>query len=186
MLIVLNQAIAYFLAGGFLIGWAISLGPNNGTPEPINWFTSVVGGILIVAGFAFALSTFPRLTDFFKGTKAFSFKRYIMSILFCVTATQVLKMIFDFREVKPLFVITIIFLIIVLSATMVTSRRIFQHTPSLLTSSLTFSILAIILTLIGQAEIIQAIILLALSFTLLLLAVLKRGKERQQKRVGFT
>ncbi len=182
MLVVLTQAIAYFLAGSFLIGTVISLQSDNGTVQPINWFTGVVGGILIGVGFVLALSTLPfkRLTDFFESVTDFS-ERWVFPIIFAVTASQVLKTILDFREVKPLFITTIIFLIIVLLAIVVTSKRVFQHIPSLLSLSLAFNVLAIVLIILG-AEKIQVIIILAFSSIPLLLTVLKLGKERDSKR----
>ncbi len=182
MLIILTQAVAYFLAGSFLIGTVISLQSDNGAVEPINWFTGVVGGILIVAGFVLAVSTLPftRLQDFFKNVKDFS-ERWVFPILFAVTTTQILKTIFDFREIKPLFIITIIFLVIVLFAIVVTSKRLFQHIPSLLSLSLIFNVLAIVLIPIG-AERIQVITILTFSSILLLLTVLKFSRERDSKK----
>lgn len=180
MFVVLTQAIAYFLAGSFLIGTVISLQSDNGTVQPINWFTGVVGGILIGAGFVLTLSTLPfkRLTDFFESVTDFS-ERWVLPILFAVTTTQLLKTIFDFRETKSLFITTIIFLIIVLLAIVVTSKRVFQYVSSLLSLSLTFNVLALVLLFLG-AEKIQVAIILAFSLILLLLTMLKLNRQGEK------
>ncbi len=180
MINIITRSIAYFLAGSFVIGTILSKQPAGGPILPLDWLSVVVGSILVLAGFLIVLSTFPpkRVEDFIKRGEP-----YLLPILFGITLTEVVKILFDFHAIKPLFITTSIFLIFVLIAIIFTSRSVFQNVYSLLGLSLTFNALAVILLLTG-AEIIQVVIILVFSLILLLLIVIKLDRQEKNRIRG--
>jgi hypothetical protein len=170
----ITQGIAYFLAGSFLVGTIFSRQPANGTLQPLDWLAVSVGSVLILAGFSFILSVYPlrRIGDYLKRSEP-----YLLPLLFAITITEVVILLFDFHEIKPLFIATSIFIIFVLITIIFTSKFVFTNVFSLIELSLIFNALAIILLLAG-AEKIQIIIILILSFALLILAITKLDKQK--------
>jgi len=179
-LFIFLEAIAYFLAGSFAIKTVLPLHLPDGTLQFSNLFTSVVGGLLIITGFVRLLTILQ-----FKPLKNLEdkFQKCLplisSTILFPVTVSEVVKVIFDFREIAFLFIITIIFLIFVLVAIGITSlKKVIQDIRLLILSSLAFNILAVIF-LLGVGTKYQVISLICISLILLFFALLKLPKQRE-------
>lgn len=160
-MLILTQAIAYFLAGSFLIKTVIPLQSPDGILQPLNCFSFAIGLILIFTGFGFVL-TIPqitRLAGFVKRFHQWSF--WLFPVVLAITITAILQVLFDFLEIKPLLITTIVFLTIVLALFVFQSRRVFQNERQLLSLVITFTIFAGILLFIG-AQKIQVLFLLFL------------------------
>jgi hypothetical protein len=176
----LTQAIGYFLAGGFLIGTVVTSQSAQVNIEPIGWFTIAVGSILIIAGFILTLSLLPfkRIAESPKFNRFIEFSRkWIFPILFAVATTQVLVMLVVFRTIQPLFIISIIFLVLVIVVIIATSKVVFLQIPSLLNLSLSFIGLASILAYL-EADKRQIIAILVFSAITLSMTLWKYHRQR--------
>ncbi len=182
-LLVLTDTISFFLAGSFTMRTGICL-QDDGTLQIINLFIVIIGSILILAAFLVSLTAlqFERFRGYVEKLNQWLF--WLYPILFAVIASEVVALIINFRGITPLFITAIVFLIFVLVVIGLTSRRVFQNVRSLLSMSVTFNVIAVIL-LFMESEKIQVITVLIISTTLLLWTVLRvlRQIERQQNRL---
>jgi len=174
----ITEAVAYFLAGSFTIGTIIS--SSIEVPEAIYWLIIIVSGILILSGFALLVTILPfkwlnsYRTTFQKITK------YLFAGLFAITTSQIVQVLIFFKEIQPLFIITLIFLILVIFSIIISSVRIFLNVSTLVSLSFVYTAYTLLLV-INEAPKIQIITLLVICVIVLFWTVLRISQHEKSK-----
>jgi hypothetical protein len=128
-----TEAIAYFIAGSFVINviapklFSEDLGSRMN--QAVNWVTLAAGGFSILVAFLLVMTTIPynkmaRFVQFFE-----RHRYWLLIILFPITIPQILPVILD-SEYLLLSIVAWIFLIFILVAIGITSWKVLiKFTP---------------------------------------------------------
>jgi hypothetical protein len=171
----LVKCIAFILAGGFVVKTAKpALFVNDALQSGI-LFTIIIGGILILAGILFLITTLlppKRLKVFNK------FYNTLWPVLFCVAVVQV----FDLIKDLPI-IFLIIFPVLLLAVILFLSWRLFLHVESLLYMSITLTGASTILLWLGSDELLFIKASLSLAAILFLMAIGIMSRQKVNRRV---
>ena len=168
----ISEPISYFLAGSLLISTIIFSKPASGVIEPMSWFTCIVGALLIVAGFiSLVIIPLNKHIASSKRVLVSKIKNYIGAVVFAITLAALGISVISLHDYQPLFIISVVFLSIVILMVIITSWSIiFRNVVLLLTLTISLNVVAITILFAG-ANNIQMAIVLSLSLVFLLLAL---------------
>ena len=176
----ISKPISYFLAGSFLIWTILSSKSTSGVIEPMDWFTCIVGALIIVAGFI-SLIIIPfskRIMNFKPFLRFFESQfKYLDAIVFAIILTTLAIVVIGFHDYPPLYIVGIVFLFVAILMVIITSwSTVFRNVVSLLTLTSSLTVLAIIILFTG-ANNIQLATVLGLSLIFLFLALNRIAKR---------
>jgi len=167
------KPISYFLAGSLIIWTTLSPKLTNAVVlEPMEWFTAILGALLVVAGFI-SLTIIPfgkravKVRKFFKSRV----KNYLDAVVFAVVLSTLLASVLSFRDYTPLYIAGIVFLCIVMLMIIILSwSKVIKNLVSLMTVLVSLNVLTIIILFAGANDTELATVL-GLSLIFLFLAL---------------
>jgi hypothetical protein len=141
---IIAESAAFFLAGLFLITTTIVhvSGSNISIEIPSStvtlaigsWLTLFIGSLLALVGFLYLGSTFIKgLNNLFDKDKPY--EKWLTAFLFATVVTEVIKRVFEIKDVLPLFIVTLIFAILVIAVIIIKSLSVFKNIGQLISMS---------------------------------------------------